>query len=58
MMQDGPDITGAAKQTEKMLRKNAVEMWVEPILTTKTSFIKPDIMVDDGCKITTLDVSI
>lgn len=33
-------------------------MWNEPIIPTPTSFIKPDIVLEDGRKLTIMDVSV
>lgn len=43
---------------EKRLRRGASEVWCEPTISTPISFIKPDIVLDDGRKLTIMDVSV
>ncbi len=46
------------KQLEKMLRRKVERTWIEPIIPTKRSFIKPDLLVDTGKHIMILDLTL
>ncbi len=41
-----------------MLREGASTTWVEPIIPTVTSFIKPDLLIDKTNTAIVMDVSI
>ncbi len=46
------------KLVEKGLRRKVERTWIEPIIPTFRSFIKPDILVETEHQITVLDVSV
>lgn len=46
------------KQVEKLLRRNAVQTWIEPIIPTDKSFIKHDLLIDPGQQVSILDISV
>lgn len=46
------------RDVEKRLRRDDRNIWVEPVIPAGNSFIKPDIVLVEGEKLTVLDVSV
>ncbi len=46
------------KLLEKLLRKKVEQTWIEPIIPTNKSFIKPDLLIDTEQQVTILDITI
>lgn len=45
-------------QTEKFVKRTKSNIWMEPIIHTNSTFIKPDLVVESEKEVLIMDVSV